>query len=402
MRTLPVLGIILTWPLFAKADITYTKDIAPIIQENCAGCHRPGEAAPFALRDYEEVRRRARMIRRTVSDKIMPPWHAIGGDVPIVGDRQLSEEQITLIEKWVDAGLPEGDTADLPEPKEFPDGWKLGTPDLVLEMEESYQLYAEGPDVYRNFVLPTGLKEQRWLKAIEFHPGNPEIVHHTLFYLDTTGSARRTDAADPEPGFAEMPFGEGVGKSLGGWAPGMMPVPLPDGLAFSLPAGGDIILSTHFHPSGKAESERSTIGLYFSDEPPKREFLVIQLPPIFGAFAGVDIPPGERDKTITDTFELPVDVEAFGAVGHQARLTARTGHHDDPVRGQRPRGMQQLQRLQQRRKRAQLCDPQPFQQRIRPGMAAGQRRGMGQCGDPGQGRAPGTHRSHQENRDHDG
>lgn len=297
-------------------DVTYSRDIAPILQKSCVGCHRDGGGAPFVLTDYASTSRKAGTILRVVEDRFMPPWHAIGGDVALVGDRRLREEEIALFKTWHDAGRPEGDPKDLPPPHQYPEGWTLGEPDLILTMDQAYELPAEGPDIYRNFVLPTGLPAGKYLKAIEFRPSSPEVVHHALFSVDTKGRAREVDAADPEPGFAEMPVGEGTGHSIGGWVPGASPFPLPEGLAHHLPAHSDVVIQAHFHLTGKPEREQSQIGFYFGDKPPQRQFTSIQLPPVFGAFSGIDLAPGAEETVITDSFELPVAVRAFGAHPH--------------------------------------------------------------------------------------
>lgn len=295
---------------------TYSRDIAPIVQERCVACHREGGGAPFSLTEYEDVRRKARTILRVVDDGFMPPWHAIGGDIPLLDDRRMSNEEVALLHRWNDAGRPEGDPADLPAPREFPDDWQLGEPDLVLTMAEAYELPADGPDIYRNFVIPTGLTEKKYLKAIEFRPSSPEVVHHALFYADTTGRCREMDEEDDAPGFEEMPVGQGTGRQIGGWVPGAMPRPLPTGLAHTLPAESDLVIQTHFHLTGKPEKEQSTVALYFTDAPPERPFTSIQLPPVFGAFAGIDLAPGAEETVVTDSFELPVAVRAFGAHPH--------------------------------------------------------------------------------------
>lgn len=318
-------------------SVTYSRDIAPLMQEKCVTCHRPGASGPFQLTDYDSVKRRARTIQKVIGKGYMPPWHAIGGDVPIQGDRRLTENEIGTIEKWVDSGRPEGNPEDLPAPRVFPDGWLLGEPDLVLTMEETYELPADGPDIYRNFVIASGLKEDKYLKAVEFRPSSPEVVHHALIYVDSSGQSREVDAQDPEPGFAEMPVGEGTGRQVSGWVPGTLPKPLPKGLAHKVPAGSDIVIQTHFHLTGKPEKETSTIGLYFTDEPPTKPFTSIQVPPVFGAFSGINLAPGATNTTIVDTFEIPVDVEAFGVQPHahyrgkSLRLTAKLPNENEEI-----------------------------------------------------------------------
>lgn len=313
-------------------EVTFSRDIAPLLQESCAGCHREGGGAPFNLTDYESTKRKAKTILRVVDNRYMPPWHAIDGDIPIVDDRRLTEEQIGLFRKWVEAGRPEGDPTDLPTPREYPDGWRLGEPDLILTMTEAYELPADGPDIYRSFVIPTGLTKDKFLKAVEFRPSTPEVVHHSLFSVDTKGRAREVDESDPTPGFPEMPIGEGSGHSIGGWVPGASPRPLPEGLAHHIPAGSDIVLQSHFHLTGKPEKEQSQIGLYFDKKAPERRFTSIQLPPAFGAFSGIDLAPGAEETVVTDSFELPVAVRAFGAHPHshyRGKSLSMTAHLPD-------------------------------------------------------------------------
>ncbi len=348
-----------------SAAPTFTKDVAPIVFKNCTTCHRPGEAAPFALETYADVKKRGELIAHVVDSRLMPPWKADHGDVAFRGERRLSDAEVELITRWVDAKMPQGDPADLPPRPKFTPGWALGEPDLVVAMKEPFRVPAEGPDIYRNFAIPLGLAEDRWVRAIDFRPQARSVVHHSLFFVDGTGRARKLDEEDPQPGFrggmgaiarlrtndtgpvglasgradggaAKAPrgaFGSGprtgsslVGDggplskaaigSLGGWALGAGARELPDGLAFHVPAGSDLILATHFHPSGKEEHEISTVGFYFADSPPTKHFTGIQLPPAFGAFEGIDIPAGEKNYIIEDSFELPIDVEAFGAGGH--------------------------------------------------------------------------------------
>jgi len=314
-----LVALVASAPVAVRAEapsVTYSRDIAPLLQARCVECHREGTGAPFVLTDYDSAKRRARTIVRVLETGFMPPWHAVGGDVPLVGDRRLDSEEIALFRDWLSAGVPEGDPSDLPPPRHFPDGWRLGEPDLVVSMDEAYPVPAEGPDIYRHFVIPTGLEKEVYVKAVEFRPSSPSAVHHSLIYYDSEGRARTADAEDPEPGFTEMPLGEGTGRQIGGWVPGSMPHALPEGLAHRLAPGGDIVLQTHFHPSGREELERSTVALYFSDEPPQRPFTSLQIPPLFGAFAGIDLPPGAEHAEIRDSFFLPVPVRAFGAHAH--------------------------------------------------------------------------------------
>jgi len=310
----------------AAESPTFTEHIAPIVFANCTGCHRPGEAAPFALTNFREVQKRGKLIAQVTEEGDMPPWSVRAGDVPFKETRELSTAQTDLIRAWVDAGMPEGPADKLPDLPKFTEGWQLGTPDLVVKMDAAYTVPADGPDIYRNFVIPLDLTSDKWVRAIEFRPGT-SAVHHSLFYKDTTGAAREADAEDAEPGFKKMGLnfrggaggGDGTsrgGGSLGGWAVGGAARFLPEGLAYHLPKGADLVLSTHFHPSGKKEQEASTIGLYFTDTPPTHSFAGVQLPPAFGALAGIDIPAGDANYKKIDRFTLPTPVKAFGVSAH--------------------------------------------------------------------------------------
>jgi hypothetical protein len=321
--------------------LTFSKDIAPIIFEKCASCHRPGAVAPFSLLGYQDVKKRAQQIAYITDKRIMPPWKADQGDYEFKDDRRLTIQQIGIIRRWVEEGAAEGDPKDAPAPPAYSEGWQLGKPDLIAQMSEAYSVPAGGPDIYRNFALPLDLAEDRWIRAIEFRPGARSVVHHSLFFFDATGSARKQDEEDPLPGYrgrmgglARGSFGIGnlrgasdnrsiSAGSLGGWAVGAQARVLPEGLAWYLPKGADLILSTHFHPSGKPEKEISTVGIYFADKAPTQKFMGIQLPPLFGVFEGIDIPAGAKEYTIEDSFALPVDLKAFGVSAHAHYLGKR-------------------------------------------------------------------------------
>jgi hypothetical protein len=302
---------------------TFSKDVAPILFQQCATCHRPGQGAPFSLLTYQDARKRGKLIAHVTQTRQMPPWKADKGDVVFRNERRLKEEQIAVLQKWLAAGMPEGDNKDLAPPPVFASKWPLGEPDLVVKMPKAYRVHAEGRDIYRNFAVALGLKEDKWVKAIDFRPNAPSVVHHSLFFLDTTGTAAKREEESGQVGSSGAMGGLGrfgaKDKSvtgIGGWAVGAQARALPDGLAYRLPKGSDLILSTHFHPSGKAEEEASTIAFYFADKPPVQRFTGLQLPVAFGFLAGIDIAAGQKDFSIEDSFVLPVDVKAFGISAH--------------------------------------------------------------------------------------
>jgi hypothetical protein len=279
---------------------SFHKDVRPILQKHCQGCHRPGEVGPFSLTTYKQAVTWADDLKELTHDRRMPPWKPRGGK-EFVGDRRMSDAEIATLGKWVDAGCPEGDPKDAPPPALFPDGWVLGTPDLVLEPDADFVLGPTGGDLFQVFVLPTGLTEDRYVTAFEVRPGNPRVVHHAVLFFDATGSTRRLqdraklrprnpDDVDAGPGFtsgmvpgirpsaADLLSGRPPFGPLGGWAPGMVPREWPAGTGFLLPKGSDFVMQLHYHRNGRAERDRTKVGLYFAKKPVDRPILGIAVP----------------------------------------------------------------------------------------------------------------------------
>lgn len=290
MRRSIVLGVIGSVACLATArggSPTYHKDVAPILQNHCQDCHRPGQVAPFALLTYEQARKRGTDLAHVTGDKTMPPWRAaidFGG--PFRDQRILPEADVATLKSWVEAGCPEGDPNDAPKPREFSSDWPLGQPDLVLTMPEPYELGASGEDEFRVFVLRTSFPQDRWIRAVDFKPGNRKIVHHVIAGIDPSGTARKLDAKTPEPGYSAL-GGFGPGVPLRGflpiWTPGSRPRYAPEGAGYLLPAGADVLIQMHYHRSGKAETDATSVGLYLSDEPLKKQvrtgFVFPNVPP---------------------------------------------------------------------------------------------------------------------------
>jgi len=299
------------------AETTFTRDIAPILFEHCAVCHRPGQSAPFDLLTYADARKHAREILTVTREGRMPPWPPERGHGEFLGERRLTDTERATLARWVETGLAEGAAGDLPPIPQFTDGWHLGPPDLILTMPEAYALAAGGPDLYRNFVVPVELKETRYVRALEFQPGNPKVVHHTLIKVDRAGAGRRLDARDAEPGFPGLMFPAETGHFLG-WQPGRLPSPVPDGLTWPLKPGDDLILQMHFSPSGKPEAVQARVGLYFTNQPPVRTPFRILLTSI-----RMDIPAGSTNVSVQDEYQLPVDVELRAILPHAHYLGRR-------------------------------------------------------------------------------
>ena len=312
-------------PTFETRSVTFNKNIAPILFRHCVECHRPGEVAPFSLLTYDDAKKRATMIQTVTSKGIMPPWKSVPGHGSFVGERRLAAEEIELIARWIKQGKPEGDSKNLPPPPRFTEGWKLGQPDIVVNMPTAYEIPAEGPDIYRNFVLPLDIPQGKYIKAAEYRPSNRKVVHHAVLSLDVTGQVRKEDDADPAPGFAgnASPPGQLFPGSLATWTPGRDPMPLPDGMSMPWKRGADFVLQLHLHPSGKPEVEQSTIGIHLTNQPPQRSMVDVVL-----IDKKIDIPPGERSYRTRAQLTVPIDVETVGVfphmhlIGRQFKLTA--------------------------------------------------------------------------------
>ena len=302
--------------LSARRIVTFNKDIAPLVFEHCAVCHRVGEAAPFQLLRYEDVKTRVEQIVEVTGTRFMPPWLPEPGYGEFAGERRLTDEQIELIRHWADQGAIQGDPSDLPLAPRFTEGWRLGDPDLVVQLPRAYTLPAEGTDVFRNFVIPIPVQSPRFVKRVELRPGNKAVVHHANMLIDRSGESRRLDQQDAEPGFDGM---ETVGQAhfpgghLLSWKPGTAPYSGREDKSWRLEIGTDLVVNMHMIPSGRPEQIQPTVGFYFTDKPPT--------PPAFGLLqlendGALDIPPGVRDFVVTDTFRLPVDVEVVRLYPH--------------------------------------------------------------------------------------
>jgi len=297
-------------------QVTFNRDIAPIIFGACASCHQPGEAGPFPLLTYEEVKRHARQIAEVTRARTMPPWLPEPQELRLADEMRLADAQIRTIQEWAEDGSVEGDPADLPPPPRPAEGWRLGKPDLILTAERPLVLAPTGTDTYWNFIFHVPITETRWVKAVEIHPGDKRYVHHANILVDRSRSSRHKEA-EPGAGFGGMEIRIesqvfDPDSHMLFWKPGTVPSVEPDGMALRLDKGTDLILNTHMQPSGKTEIIQPSIGLYFTSKPATKFPMLLQLEDD----AKLNIPPEQRNFVVTDEFTLPTDVELLAIYPH--------------------------------------------------------------------------------------
>lgn len=316
-----LISITMYLPLSAQ-EVTYARDIAPVIYQHCTSCHRSGEIAPFPLTNYNEVSNYGPFIRHVTSIRYMPPWKPERGIRHYQKENYLTDEQIALIGNWVDQGMKYGDPADEPELPEFPEGSQVGTPDLVVSFAQSYVHKGTGIDEYRYFVIPTHLTEDKYLTALEIRPGNKKIVHHTLVWADSTGESKALDDATPEYGYEgnSGAAASNLNNQLPGYVPGQKPIVYTDGLAIRIPKGSDLLLQMHYAPSFSDESDSTSINLFFSKEPPTRavqSFVMVPLPQIINELF---IIPANQVKTFHGKIPIPAKTTLLGLAPHSHLL----------------------------------------------------------------------------------
>ncbi|MFN0119652.1 MAG: c-type cytochrome [Blastocatellia bacterium] len=333
-------------------SVTFSKDIAPIFNKNCAECHRPGEGAPFSTLTYKDVRPWARSIREKITAKTMPPWHADPHYGVWANDRRLSQTEIDTIAAWVDGGAREGNSKDLPPMPEFPNGWTIGKPDIVIPMPEAFTLEASGPDEYQYFEVDPGFREDVYVQSAEARPDNRKIVHHIIAFVrppQANGAPRpnlskeemeklrqkmekespryregfliRTKADAPVvddgcAGPANRGRGAGAdmenGQLLAGYAPGMNQAIWEPGTVKHIPAGSKIVFQMHYsRVAGSVQKDRSSIGLILAKTRPEK------LVHTYGISNNMFlIPPGAGHHRVAACWTAKSDIHVINFMPH--------------------------------------------------------------------------------------
>ncbi len=300
----------------AQTPPSFSHDIAPIVYQSCAPCHHQGGEAPFPLLTYQDLQKRAAQVATVTRSRYMPPWLPEAGYGDFAGERRLTDAQIRLIADWAAAGAPEGSPAETPAPPQFNHDWQLGQPDLVLQASAPLNVPADGPDLFWNFVFRPQITGPRYVRAVEIHPEARGVVHHANLLIARAGAGSIVvpsgDAGFPgmDLNIVRSPF-DPDGHFLF-WKPGAAPHVEPDGFAWRLNPSDTLVLNTHLHPGGKPQQSRPSIGIYFTDKPPTRFPLLVQLE----HDGALRIPAGSSDFEISDDFRLPMDVDVLAVYPH--------------------------------------------------------------------------------------
>lgn len=309
---------------------TFNKDVAPILYKHCTTCHRPGEIAPMSLLTYQEARPWARAIRDNVVNGVMPPWHADPAHGKWLNDRAMTATEKDTISRWVTAGAPQGNAADMPKPPVYAKGWTIGQPDTVVTMEKEYAVPAQGTVEYQYFQMPTNFTEDKWVQALEIRPGNREVVHHVLVYARSPQTTRRPQAFRNQnpPGplsptqmkeMEEMKKNPQAfqnqansrGPLIAQIAPNTNATVFAPGTAMLLQAGTVLTFQIHYTTNGTAATDKTSIGLRFAKEPPTHEVRAAAM-----ANPRFLIPAGAANHPVEAGMEFTEDVTIYSLAPH--------------------------------------------------------------------------------------
>ncbi len=302
--------------LVSAQTVTFTENVAPIIFEKCLSCHRSGGIAPFPLDTYKKNVQYASLIDAAVKSKTMPPWPPDVNYKRYAHERLLTDTEISTISDWVNNGQAEGDPNKLPPLPVFPAESELGKEDLKLTIP-TYTSTAIGSDIYRCFVIPSGLQQQQFIKALDVIPGNRSIVHHVLVYVDTTGQCRKKDSADVKPGYEG--FG-GVGSNsarlIGAWVPGSKVSFFPKGLGVRIPKNADIVLQIHYPAGSDGKTDNTSLYLFYTDNTSREVFMDPVLNHVVSLTNGpLSIPPNVV-KSFNEQYTVLANVSVLGVAPH--------------------------------------------------------------------------------------
>jgi len=331
LRYLLLTGLAIAATTYAakpSKEITFNKDVLPVLQKRCQECHRAGEAAPMSLLTYQEARPWAKAIKGAVLTKKMPPWFADPAFGHFSNNRRLSESEIDTLVAWADGGAKEGNPKDAPASLEYSEGWTIGKPDVVIEMPVDFKVPASGTIDYTWILAKTGFTEDKWIEKIEVRPGNRSVVHHVVLFARAPGSAYMKSAKLGEPftpkkgegpGDRKPDTGDGAFYSLGREDLEMVSVYVPGGLAYQtqagqarlIKAGSDLLFQMHYTANGKETTDRSRVGIVFAKKPPKERVVNT-----FIMNPNLRIPPEESNAPVVARVTVNEEVKLLSMFPH--------------------------------------------------------------------------------------
>ena len=326
-------------------DVTFTRDVAPIFYKRCAACHHANDIAPMPLLTFEQARPWAKAILEAVLTRKMPPWHADPHYGEFANDRRLTDAEIATIQAWVVGGARQGDPKDLPTAPHFTEGWRIGTPDVVIPIPHDYVVKVNAPDAYLYFTVPTNFAEDTWVTAVELKPGNRRVVHHAHVFLQSPpkpktanepaqnksehepftiedGQVRHINPALPvvddgcaSPDGGNWPGGHASedGAMLGSYLPGKGPDIFPAGYARLIPAGSRVTFQIHYNAQAAKsdQTDRTSVGFIIAQAPPKQRLRRLDVHNFL-----FRIPPGDPDHRVTACYTFPQDVNLMSYTAH--------------------------------------------------------------------------------------
>jgi len=310
-------------PTPKQSNVTFYRDVLPILQERCQGCHRAGEVGPMAFGAYDQTRPWAKAIKQAVLLGKMPPWYADTPPGRFHNDPRLSKQEIDKLAAWADNGAPAGNPKDAPRPVRFQEGWTIDKPDTIFQVPTPFQIPATGTLEYTYVIVPTGFKDDRWITQAEVRPGNRAVVHHANVYIREPGSNWLREYPMDKL-FVPEERGERVGTGgsssagasvreqvIAGYSPGRPAKQVPDGYAMLIPAGSDLVFQLHYTTNGKPTSDVTRIGFVFAKSAPLKRVIRVQ-----ASNAGFVIPPGAQDYPVDGSAKVGVDCELLNVYPH--------------------------------------------------------------------------------------
>lgn len=319
MRRLLFTSICIITYLASSAQNTWSNNVGEIMFNHCSRCHHEGGLGPFPIMSYQNAFDFRYEIEAAVSEGHMPPWPADPEYRHFAFENVLNDEERSAILDWISADAPHGNEAEDPEPPTFQVGSQLSSIDLTSQIPV-YTSNASDEDVYRSFVVPSGLTEDVFVDMMEVIPGNTAIVHHVLVYYDPTSTSADMDAADPGPGFTS--FGTAMNNEeavlLGGWVPGSEYMQLPDGFGALIEAGSDIVIEVHYPAGSDGQTDETLVNFHFSDagfvRPVYMSPTLYHFPPVLQEpFLYI---PADQTATFHEEYTVPLAITAFSVLPH--------------------------------------------------------------------------------------